>query len=99
MADLVLILLQIAGIVLVAWRVWWTSQDAEQRGKAGWLVALLALITWPVGILFWLVARPAVWQNGPERFPISSDCQKCGLTIPAGRREFPNCGLQLVDVS
>ncbi len=37
----------------------WAFSDAEARGKSGCLVALLvALLSWPIGLIVWLVARP-----------------------------------------
>jgi hypothetical protein len=39
--------------------VFWAYQDAEKRGKSGCLVALLVLLlSWPVGLILWLVVRP-----------------------------------------
>ncbi len=36
----------------------WAIQDANTRGKAGCLIGLLVFLTWPLGLLFWAVARP-----------------------------------------
>lgn len=37
----------------------WAFGDAQARGKSGCLVALLvALLSWPLGLIIWLVARP-----------------------------------------
>jgi hypothetical protein len=36
----------------------WAARDAMERGKSGFLVGLLVFFTWPIGLLFWLVARP-----------------------------------------
>ena len=37
----------------------WAFADGEARGKSGCLVALLvAVLSWPVGLLVWLVFRP-----------------------------------------
>jgi hypothetical protein len=37
----------------------WAYGDAENRGKSGCLVALLVLlVTWPVGLIIWLLIRP-----------------------------------------
>jgi hypothetical protein len=39
--------------------IFWAYQDAEKRGKSGCLVALLVfLLSWPVGLILWLVVRP-----------------------------------------
>lgn len=37
----------------------WAYADAERRGKPGCLAALLVvLLTWPVGLIVWLLIRP-----------------------------------------
>ena len=37
----------------------WAYGDAEKRGKSGCLVAILVLfITWPLGLILWIVFRP-----------------------------------------
>ena len=37
----------------------WAYGDAEGRGKSGCLVAILvALLSWPIGLVVWLVFRP-----------------------------------------
>ena len=37
----------------------WAYFDAERRGKSGCFVAILvAFLTWPLGLLAWLVFRP-----------------------------------------
>jgi Na+-driven multidrug efflux pump len=39
----------------------WVYRDAERRGKSGIVVALLvALISWPIGLLVWLLVRDKV---------------------------------------
>lgn len=39
----------------------WVYRDANRRGKSGILVALLvALISWPIGLLVWLLVRDKV---------------------------------------
>jgi cbb3-type cytochrome oxidase subunit 3 len=45
-------------IVYVA-SIIWAYGDAERRGKSGCLVALLVfLLTWPVGLIAWIIFRP-----------------------------------------
>ena len=50
------------GVVLLSLYVWsivWAYGDAERRGKSGCLVALLVLLlSWPVGLIAWLIFRP-----------------------------------------
>ena len=37
----------------------WVYADAEERGKPGCLVVLLvALLSWPISLLVWVVFRP-----------------------------------------
>ncbi len=37
----------------------WAYGDAERHGKSGCLVALLVLLlSWPVGLIIWLLIRP-----------------------------------------
>lgn len=46
-------------VVIYICTVGWAYQDAVRRGKPGWAVALLvALLSWPIGLLVWLVFRP-----------------------------------------
>jgi hypothetical protein len=46
-------------LVVYIWSVVWAYKDAEQRGKPGWLVALLvALLSWPLGLIIWVIFRP-----------------------------------------
>ena len=45
--------------VLFILSIFWAYNDAEKRGKSGCLVALLVfLLTWPVGLIIWLLIRP-----------------------------------------
>lgn len=51
---LILVAIYIASLV-------WVYRDANRRGKSGVLVALLvALISWPIGLLVWLLVRDKV---------------------------------------
>ena len=46
-------------LVLYIGTIIWAYGDAERRGKSGCLVALLvALLSWPIGLIAWLVFRP-----------------------------------------
>jgi hypothetical protein len=57
----VLILLA-GGLILVAIGLFLgaVAQDARRRGKPPMLVALLVLMTFPLGLLIWIVFRPEV---------------------------------------
>ncbi|MFO8006224.1 MAG: hypothetical protein R6V05_00655 [Candidatus Brocadiia bacterium] len=49
----------IALLLVYVWSVVWSYGDAEARGKPGCLVALLvALLSWPLGLILWVVFRP-----------------------------------------
>jgi uncharacterized membrane protein len=46
---------------LMVWSLIWAYNDAEKRGKSGWLVVLLVLLmNWPISLLMWLVFRPDI---------------------------------------
>jgi hypothetical protein len=46
-------------LVVYIYSIIWAYGDAEKRGKSGCLVALLVfLVTWPVGLIIWLLIRP-----------------------------------------
>jgi hypothetical protein len=39
----------------------WTYQDAEKRGKSGWLIVFMVfLCNWPFSLLIWLAFRPEI---------------------------------------
>jgi hypothetical protein len=38
------------------------AKDAIRRGKSPWLVTLLVIVFFPVGLLVWLVFRPKIVQ-------------------------------------
>lgn len=50
----------LAGMMgLLVWSTVWVYRDANERGKPGWLVALLCILfNWPISILMWFVFRP-----------------------------------------
>lgn len=51
--------LALAGIGLYIWSIIWAYRDARRRGKPAGLVALLvALLSWPLSLVVWLVFRP-----------------------------------------
>ncbi len=46
-------------LILYIWSILWAYNDANKRGRSGCLVALLVLLlTWPVGLIIWLIFRP-----------------------------------------
>jgi hypothetical protein len=46
-------------LVLVGWTVRTTAVDARRRGKSPLLVCLLVFLSFPLGLIVWLVFRPA----------------------------------------
>lgn len=58
------LVLSLALFVIYAWSVFWAFGDAERRGKSGCLVALLLLLSWPLGLLLWIVFRPEDGRRG-----------------------------------
>jgi hypothetical protein len=62
---IVLVGVLLAILLPYLWSIFWAYGDAERRGKSGCLVALLvALFSWPIGLLLWFVFRP---EGPPER--------------------------------
>ena len=60
----VLLLFFLVPLFLFIWSISWAYGDAEKRGKSGCLVALLvAFLSWPIGLLAWLVFRPGEKQH------------------------------------
>ena len=52
---------------LLIWSLIWVYQDAEARGKPGWVVSLLVLLLkWPISLLAWLVFRPEI-LSAPQK--------------------------------
>ena len=43
----------------------WTWTDAEKRGKSPLLVSVFVLLTFPVGLLAWLIFRPTETPSKP----------------------------------
>ncbi len=47
-------------LALFVWSLVWAYRDAEKRGQNGLLVAILvAVAAWPLGLVVWLLVRPA----------------------------------------
>jgi hypothetical protein len=42
--------------------------DARRRGKSPFLVALLVLVSFPLGLLVWLLFRPEPLDGGDQSF-------------------------------
>jgi len=48
--------------------VLWTATDAIKRGKSPLLVCLLVVLSFPFGLLLWLVFRPETETPTKRRF-------------------------------
>ena len=60
-AIIVSIIVGLIFLALYIWSIVWVYRDAQRRGKNGVLVALLvALVSWPIGLLVWLIIRKNV---------------------------------------
>jgi hypothetical protein len=44
------------------------AKDAIRRGKSPWLVALLVIVFFPVGLLAWLAFRPRIVKPDQSRW-------------------------------
>jgi hypothetical protein len=60
------VLFTLATTAFVFWicTVPWAYHDAQKRGRPAALVALLTLLSWPLGLITWLVFRPPVAPRG-----------------------------------
>lgn len=62
--EIILFLYVLALAVVYVGSIVWAYRDAEQRETNGLLVALLvALAAWPLGLIVWLLIRPARTNN------------------------------------
>lgn len=62
LGGLSMLLVGLIFLGLYLYSIVWSYNDAESRGKSGCLVALLvALLSWPIGLIVWVVLRP---ENG-----------------------------------
>lgn len=87
-AQLALSLLIFGGMMaLLIGSCRWAVRDATERGKSGCLIGLLVLFTWPIGLLFWLIARPDV-KTIPSGHASQKRCPYPGCTAiprPTGK--------------
>lgn len=51
-------LLSVAFLALFVGNGIWAFRDARSRGRSGFLVAMLVLVTFPAGVVLWLAFRP-----------------------------------------
>jgi len=48
-------------LILLAFWIWaviWVYRDAEERKGMGCLIAILVVLTGPIGLLLWVLLRP-----------------------------------------
>jgi hypothetical protein len=45
-------------VLLFLGTVYMAARDAQARGKPAALVALLVFLTWPMGLIMWVIFRP-----------------------------------------
>ena len=55
-------------VALLVWLLFWAADDARERGKFPWLVALAIVVFFPWGLLAWLAFRPEKGIPGKPRF-------------------------------
>lgn len=58
-------------LILIAFAMKFLAADARRRGKLPMLVVLLALVSFPLGLLLWLLFRPEPLK--PEGRPFRLD--------------------------
>jgi hypothetical protein len=63
----------LAGAVLLIANVVWGFRDGRRRGRSGFLVAMLVLWTFPLGVLLWLLFRPGIVEEPTSRG--DADCE------------------------
>lgn len=60
-AIIIAIIITLICLAIYIASIVWVYRDANRRGKSGILVALLvALISWPIGLVVWLIVRDKV---------------------------------------
>lgn len=70
--ELLLALLAVGAVLLAAWAgsVAWAWRDANRRGQPGFIVAVLVgLLFWPLSVIVWLLARPALQDGTAPQAP------------------------------
>jgi uncharacterized membrane protein YhaH (DUF805 family) len=68
LVDIVLLLCILAAFIATI-RI--CAKDAIRRGKSPWLVTLLVIVFFPVGLLAWLAFRPKMVKPGSqEKFKV-----------------------------
>ena len=84
---------------LYIWSLHFAYVDAEARGKSGCLVTLIvAFLSWPVGLLVWLVFRPETLAQRTGALvsaggagAAGGDPQRCPACSYVGRSDQRSC--------
>jgi hypothetical protein len=94
----VLVAIVVVGAYILS--IFWSYGDAEARGKPGCAVALIvALLSWPIGLLVWVVFRPEP-KDSTEVRTASIRCP-CGNWLRVSERmagsriHCPSCGREV----
>ena len=43
------------------------ANDAKRRGRSPWLVSLMVVLLFPVGVLVWMAMRPKIAKNDDSK--------------------------------
>lgn len=54
---------------VLGWIIWVCAHDASRRGKSAFLVSLLIVVSFPLGLLLWLLFRPEPLTRGGGELP------------------------------
>ena len=74
MGMLIMLCVMLPVFIVYIWSVIWAYKDANARGKSGILVALLVFfLSWPAGLLIWLVFRPDKLNEPPHAGKVIDD--------------------------
>ena len=53
---------------ILVWTLRVCVADARYRGKSPWLVTLLVFVSFPLGLIVWLLFRPEPLDRGGNQF-------------------------------
>ena len=63
-----IVILQVIFFTILGWILLACARDAKRRGKSPVLVCLLILISFPLGVVLWLLFRPELLNGGGTTF-------------------------------
>lgn len=85
--SLVIFLLTLV-LVLIAMTIRVVAHDARRRGKSPVLVVLLCLLSFPLGLIVWLIFRPDPLPSQSRRFQLEKPPR--AVISPCSRQSFCN---------